>query len=45
MSHLALLAQGLGIPLISDLGDKLDRHLDGMQATADCTTGMLIIEN
>lgn len=45
MSHCALLAQGLGIPLISDLGDKLDRHFDGMQATADCTTGMLIIEN
>ena len=45
MSHLALLAQGLGIPLISDLGDKLDRHFEGMNATADCSTGMLIIEN
>ncbi|MBO6141004.1 MAG: hypothetical protein J6O40_04335 [Ruminococcus sp.] len=45
LSHCALLAQGLGIPLISDLGDKLERRFEGMEASVDCSTGMLIIKN
>ena len=45
MSHCALLAEGLGIPLVSDLGEKLERHYDGCEASVDCTTGMLIIKN
>lgn len=45
MSHCALLCEGLGIPLISDLGEKLDRRLEGLEASADCSTGMLIIDD
>ncbi|MBR1752499.1 MAG: hypothetical protein IJ740_16800 [Ruminococcus sp.] len=43
-SHCVLLAQKLGIPTISDLGDGLEFKFEGREATLDCTLGTLVIE-
>lgn len=43
-SHTAILARSIGIPALVDLGETLDRHLDGKDAIVDGFSGKLYLE-
>lgn len=43
LSHGAIIAEELGIPIISGLGNELDERFEGKQALVECSKGELII--
>lgn len=43
-SHTAILARGMGIPAVMDIGEALSEEYDGLTAIIDGYTGMIYIE-